>query len=97
MKLGVMRIKGGGMLTITDTQILVVTSVLLAIAGIVAYTFGRDAATQRKRLAYVPARVREQRRQAPLLEEKSREISPSVYYLGILVIAYLIAMIFLLA
>lgn len=84
------------MLTMTDTQILVVTGMLLAVVGFAAYTFDRNAATQRKQLARVPARESQKRRPAHLPEEESSQISPTVYYLGLLVIAYLLLVVILL-
>jgi hypothetical protein len=92
-----MHIKGDEMLTMTDTQILVVTGMLLAVVGTIAYTFDRNAAAQRKRLARVPARESQKRRPAQLPEAESSEISPTVYYLGLLVIAYLLLVVILLA
>jgi len=85
------------MLTVMEVQLVIVTAMVLAVIAIAIYTYDRDQAAQRKQLVRIPVKVRPDRRQMPLPEEETRETSPAVYYIGILLVAYLIAVLLLAA
>jgi hypothetical protein len=85
------------MLTMLEIQLLMITGMFLILIVLVAYAYHRDEALQGKRLARIPVRVREDRRRVPLPEEEPTETSPTVYYIGFLLVAYLLAMLVLAA
>jgi hypothetical protein len=80
------------MLTMMDIRLLIITGMIIIMIAFMAYSYNRDQAMSSKRLVRIPVRTREQRRQAPLPEEETNEVSPTVYYIGFLLTAYLIAM-----
>ena len=65
---------------------------IIVMAIFLAYSYDRDQAIQNRRLARIPVRTRDQRVRNPLPEEEPNEVSPSIFYLGFLLVAYLVAM-----
>jgi hypothetical protein len=80
------------MVTMMEIQLLVITGMVLIVILFFAYSFTRDQATENKRLVRIPVKTRDQRGRSTLPEEESSEVSPTVYYIGFLFIAYLLAM-----
>jgi hypothetical protein len=80
------------MMTYTDARLLIITFMVLMLVIVTAYSFHRDQIMQGKRLVRIPVRTRDQRGRVAQSEEEPNEVSPVVYYIGLLMIGYLIAM-----
>jgi hypothetical protein len=80
------------MVTMMEIQLLIITGIVLVVIMFFAYSFTRDQATENKRLVRIPVKTRDQRGRSTLPEEESSEVSPVIFYLGFLFIAYVLAM-----
>jgi hypothetical protein len=84
------------MMTYSDVRLLIITAMVLMMVIVTAYSYHRDQAVQSRRLVRIPVRTHNQRGREQQSEEEPNEVSPVVYYIGFLMVGYLIAM-FLLA